>query len=235
MNGKMKKTLLRMVSIVQESFSDLTRKNWLLSEVFQNYEEYHVDPKISLLTLLRTELTKDWIKPNSTVLDIGCGEGFTMEFLSKSKKCEVAGIDISQTAIQKARLKGLKAKVRDIDQGLGLVNDEKYDYILFIEVLEHVKYPHNALEEACHHANIGVIVTIPNSGYLKWRLHILRGYFPRQTFTHLHFWTINDFHIFLRQIGLKPIDLKTDLDGTFLKPLRNLLAYQQCWLIASKR
>ncbi len=235
MRRKIKNTFSKIANITQESLSQLTRKNWLFNEIVQNYEQYHSESKISPLTLLRAELIKDWIKPNSTVLDIGCGEGFMMDFLSKTKKCEVTGIDISQKGIQKAELKGFKAYAKDIDQGLNLANDENYDYILFIEVLEHLKYPHNVLREACHHVNTGVIVTIPNSGYLKWRLHVLRGYFLRQTFTHLHFWSINDFNIFLRQIGLTPLDLKTDLEETFVKPLRNLLAYQQCWLIAPKR
>jgi len=66
---------------------------------------------------------------------------------------------------------------------------------------------------------------------------MLRGYFPRQSFMHLHFWSIKDFYIFLRQLGLKPLDLKTELStkgfiGLLLSCLKNLLVYQQCWLIA---
>jgi hypothetical protein len=108
---------------------------------------------------------------------------------------------------------------------------------LFIEVLEHLKYPHKVLIEACKHAKKGVVVSLPNTGYIYWRLQMLRGYSPRQSFTHLHFWSINDFYIFLKQLHLKPLALKTDLPdkgikGKICEILKNLLAYQQMWLIA---
>ena len=41
---------------------------------------------------------------------------------------------------------------------------QRFDYVLFIEVLEHLKYPQKSLLEACKIANEGVIVTLPNSG-----------------------------------------------------------------------
>jgi len=79
-------------------------------------------------------------------------------------------------------------------------------------------------------------MTIPNSGYVKWRAQMLRGYFPRQSFTHLHFWSIADFRLFLKSLGLDFADFKTELDyyGLNVFPcnrLKNFLAYQQAWLI----
>jgi methionine biosynthesis protein MetW len=184
-------------------------------------------------------LISDWIEHGSSILDAGCGEGFIMEFLHKNKNCKCFGIDISSKVIKKIHLKGFSGVVRDLDsEGLGL-SETSYDYILLIEVLEHLKYPHKVLVEACKHVKKGVIVTLPNTGYIYWRLQLLRGYFPRQSFTHLHFWTINDFKIFLETLGLRPIALKTELPekgiiGLTCNALKNILAYQQCWLIAPK-
>jgi 2-polyprenyl-3-methyl-5-hydroxy-6-metoxy-1,4-benzoquinol methylase len=80
-------------------------------------------------------------------------------------------MDVSRKAIEIVRSKGFKGIVRDVDEnGLGLSEDEKYDYILFVEALEHLKYPHKVLIEACKHAKEGVIVTLPNTGYHYWRL-----------------------------------------------------------------
>jgi len=206
-------------------------------ELVSNYEEYYDASHITLNTVMRLKLIEGWIENNSSVLDVGCGEGFIMAYLAKEKKCKVKGIDISKKAVDKVRKMGFEAVVRDIDlEGLGLKDDEFYDYILFIEVIEHLKYPQRVLLEACKHAGKGIIVTLPNSGHVRWRLQMLKGYFPRQSFTHLHFWSIKDFKIFLRTIGLEAVAYKTDLDyhnaNVFpCKQLENLVAYQQVWLI----
>lgn len=228
-----------LVTLLRTIYEGLTERDLRFKELVANYEEYHKKKThISGLSQVRANLISQWIQPGSSILDVGCGQGFIMEFLSKTKNCKVYGIDTSEKAIEAIRLKGFQGVVRDVDrEGLKIPEGQKYDYILFVEVLEHLKYPHRVLIEACKHAKKGVIVTLPNTGYIYWRLQLLRGYFPRQSFTHLHFWTINDFYIFLRQLGLKPLALKTDLPdrgvkGFICNRLKNLLAYQQCWLVA---
>lgn len=62
---------------------------------------------------------------------------------------------------------------------------------------------------------------------------MLRGYAPRQSFTHLHFWSIKDFRVFCEGLEIKPLEFKTFLSNRLLT-LRNLLAYQQIWLLAPK-
>lgn len=41
---------------------------------------------------------------------------------------------------------------------------------------------------------------------------MLRGYVPRQTFTHLHFWSISDFALFLRVLGLRARSLTSGFE-----------------------
>jgi len=224
-------------SLCSVIYKALEEKDFSFPELVNDYEKYHREVLISPLCHLRIKLFSDWIKPGSVVLDAGCGEGLVAEYLSRNKKCKMSGIDISVEAASKCTSKGFNCVVRDIDVGLGLSCNEKYDYILFVEVLEHLRYPHKILVEACKHVNEGVIVTLPNSGYIRWRIHMLRGYFPRQSFTHLHFWSIKDFELFVKTLNLVPLKSKTDLDLNGIKKsmantFKNLLAYQQCWLIA---
>jgi 2-polyprenyl-3-methyl-5-hydroxy-6-metoxy-1,4-benzoquinol methylase len=155
-----------------------------------------------------------------------------------TKKVKIVGLDVSYKAIEEFKSNtGSPAYQRDFNgNGLGLNDNEIYDYILLVEILEHVIFPHKILIEAVEHAKWGVIVTIPNTGYYKWRLQFLLGYFPRQSFTHLHYWTIKDFELFCKQLGLKVLDFKTFSSQRRYKEkiilaFKNLLAYQQCWLI----
>jgi len=181
------------LSLCQIIYRELIRRDFSFSEVLNNYETYHEKSHVSPQSYLQVRLISEWIEPDSTVLSVGCGEGFAEEYLEKNKKCKVSGIDISKKAISKFITKGFEGRVRDIDKGLALTHEENYDYIIFVEVLEHLKYPHKILLEACRHAEKGVIVTLPNSGHIRWRIQMLRGYSPRQSFTHLHFWSIRDF------------------------------------------
>lgn len=229
--------LKQLASIAKKFLLELTYSTKIDPSVFPelniyDYEEYHESGAVGACPL-RVKLISNWIEPDSTVLDVGCGEGINAGEIAKLKKVQVYGIDVSAKAMSKFVSKGFQGEVKDIDnEGLDLKST--YDYILFVEVLEHLKWPHRVLIEACEHARRGVIVTLPNSGYLRWRLQMLRGYCPRQSFTHLHFWSINDFSFFLRALGLQALDFKTDLTGRINFVLRNLFAFQQCWLIAPR-
>jgi len=231
-------SIIKLLKIIHKSFAE---RDPVIPEIVSNYEEYHETTDIASLNYIRANLIAGWIEPESSCLDVGCGEGSVLEFLSKTKKCKLHGMDISQLVIEAVRSKGFQGIVRNVDkEGLALTKDQRYDYILFNEVLEHLKYPHKVLVEACKHADKGVIVNLPNSGYIFWRLQLLRGYSPRQSFTHLHFWTINDFRIFLNVLNLRPLDSKTELStrgikGVISRRFKNLLSYQQSWLIAPKK
>lgn len=230
-----RKKIRSLVSLTKELRRDLMKslmqKDWEFPEMFEDYEKYHTN--ISTGKAVRFDLIKDWIEPNSTVLDVGVGDGLMAELLMKNKSAEVKGMDISNVACEKAKNRGISVTVKDINNGISLDKNEYYDYILFIEVIEHTLYPQKILVEAVSHARKGVIVTIPNSAYLKWRIQLMRGYSPRQSFSHLHFWSVNDFSLFCKDLGITILDFNTLLPPWLMK-FNNLLCWQQCWLLAPK-
>ena len=197
----------------------------------KDYEQYHRDLcHVDYLSKLRLDLISDWIVPNSSVLNVCCGEGWVDKELVKRKNVMPYGIDISETAIKKYKEKGFSAKVVDVEKEAINVFERKFDYVLLMEALEHLKNPQKVLLESCKVATKGVIVTMPNSAYVQWRFQMFRGYSPRQSITHLHYWGINDFELFLHEMGLKVLDMRTEC-GRVLSHLKNFWAYQQCWLI----
>lgn len=68
---------------------------------------------------------------HSPMLEIGCGTGETLMFL---REWDIEGIDLSEKAIKICRKKGLEAKKEDF-----LKNKKKYNSIICIDVLEHIK------------------------------------------------------------------------------------------------
>lgn len=54
----------------------------------------------------------------SKVLDVGCGAGDLASEIAKRYQSETYGVDINETAIDKARKLGIKAVVGDLDESL---------------------------------------------------------------------------------------------------------------------
>jgi methionine biosynthesis protein MetW len=68
--------------------------------------------------MLDHQIILDWIESESSVLDLGCGNGKLLELLIKEKQVQAQGIEINQQAIHKCIIKGLNVLQEDIDSGL---------------------------------------------------------------------------------------------------------------------
>jgi len=228
---KFRSLVLLSRELKRDLIRSMTQKDWEFPEMFEDYEKYHTN--INTGKPVRYDLIKEWIEPNSTVLDVGVGDGRMAELLVKNKNASVKGMDISNIACEKAKNRGIPVIVKDINNGISFDEEEYYDYILLIEVIEHTIYPQKILVEAISHARKGVIVTIPNSAYIKWRIQLMRGYSPRQSFSHLHFWSVKDFNLFCKKLDINILDFNTLLPPWLMK-YSNLLSWQQCWLLAPR-
>jgi len=116
------------------------------------------------------------------VADIGFGTGFGTHLLMVNAK-EVCGFEIDKEAIRFAEnvfpFKKLRFDYGDIAKGIS----GQFDYIVMIDVIEHIKHDRNALENAKKMlAKNGVlIVSTPNrlSRYRKAETHY-REYAPKE-------------------------------------------------------
>jgi len=75
------------------------------------------------------------------------------EFPKRHRGVEIEGIDFAQTAVAKTRARGIPATIQDLDVEPNLPS--AFDYIMFIEVLEHLRFPHRVLRTAAGFAGIG--------------------------------------------------------------------------------
>lgn len=114
-----------------------------------------------------------------SILDIGCGDGLLLEELLKVDKARnVIGLDISDKAIERARTqRGLDCRLFDITQKLPFENDQ-FDAVLLMDVLEHVFMPEAVLNEAVRVSRKNIYISVPNFVSLPARLQVLFGKVP---------------------------------------------------------
>ena len=72
------------------------------------------------------------------ILDVGCGEGFTIYYLKKKNKRKFVGIDISSNAISMAKKINPEHKFYVQDATKTGFKDESFSIVLCNEVLEHL-------------------------------------------------------------------------------------------------
>lgn len=170
-----------------------------------DYNKYWIERDDDNFYQPRFPLMVSEIEDNSSVLDVGCGDGAFLNYLKLHKNnIEEFGIDISETGIEKARRKNINSKVRKLDY---YNNDcEIFDYVIMSEVIEHVPNSEYFVTKGFELAKKALIVTIPNTGYYTHRIRLLLGEFPVQWVhhpaEHLRFWTIKDFKKWLNSIDI---------------------------------
>ena len=157
------------------------------------------------------KIISDLIDENSHVLDVGCGDGILMEYLVKKKKVNIRGIEISKTKVQNCIAKGLTIIEGNAEEDLKQFPDKSFDYVVLSQTLQAFLNPEKVINELLR---IGkqAIVTIPNFGYWKIRLHLLlKGTMPiTRTLPdewyntpNIHLCTIKDFVYFSKAKNFK--------------------------------
>ena len=157
------------------------------------------------------KIISDLINENSQVLDVGCGDGVLMEFLVQEKKVNIRGIEISKTKVQNCIAKGLTIIEGNAEEDLRQFPDKSFDYVILSQTLQAFLNPEKVINELLR---IGkqAIVTIPNFGYWKIRLHLLfKGTMPVTKILpdewyntpNIHLCTIKDFVFFSKDKNFK--------------------------------
>jgi glycosyltransferase involved in cell wall biosynthesis len=116
--------------------------------------------------------------PNgSRVLDIGSGFGSVGAAL-KDKDCYIVGCDMVQAPVVSRFDRFL---VANLDEGVPDFGDERFDYIIALDVIEHLRTPEDFLDQlrvlAARSPDTRVIITTANIGFFLMRILLLLGRF----------------------------------------------------------
>ena len=168
-----------------------------------------VDPERadSLAQLVR------WIRPGSTVLDVGTAGGALGRYLREQRGCVLDGVERDLGAAALARPYYRRLVIADLDGSeLGaLFPAAAYDYVVCADVLEHLQRPVAVLESARALLRPGghLLISIPNVAYAPLLAELLAGrwhYRPVGLLdeTHLRFVTRASLEEMIAAAGLAP-------------------------------
>ena len=151
------------------------------------------------------------INKQSRVLDVGCGDGGLMQYLKENKNVDIRGLEISKNNVRKCISKGLTTIEGDAEKDLIQFPNKSFDYVILSQTLQAFLNPQLVINELLR-VGKQAIVTIPNFGYWKIRLHLLlKGTMPvTKTLPNewydtpnLHMCTIKDFVEFCKKNEFK--------------------------------
>ncbi len=121
---------------------------------------------------------QQWIKPNSSVLDLGCGNGALLAHLRDSKNVFGYGLEIDQDKILECIKKSINVIEQDLDYGLSSFENDSFDMVVMTQALQAVNYPDRVIDDMLR-VGKECVITFPNFGYWRCRWYLAtRGRMP---------------------------------------------------------
>jgi len=137
-----------------------------------------------------------------SILDVGCGEGFTIDRLLRvNGRLPIQGMDHDWPALLRARGQHPKVLFQMGDIGRLPYANESFDLVLCLEVLEHLAEPRGALEEVARVSSQYCLISVPNEPFFMMS-NFLRGKNVRAWGNdpeHVQHWTAGEFVEMLRK------------------------------------
>ncbi len=173
--------------------------------------------KNPLIRYINKKLYKDVTKfllplSNKTILDVGCGEGYFINYLNMQNlfNVNIEGSDISKEILITAERNNpnitfKKASIYNLDY-----MDNSFDCVIAMEVLEHLYNPELAIEELKKISKKSVIITVPREPLFRCA-NILRLKYLKSlgnTPGHINHWTKKSFKQFLNKF-FENVSIKT--------------------------
>ncbi|MDZ4299043.1 MAG: methionine biosynthesis protein MetW [Moraxellaceae bacterium] len=155
-------------------------------------------------------LVQAWVKPNSRVIDLGCGDGELLAHLRDSLNVRGYGLEIDADKITIAVGRGVNVIEQDLNHGLANIADDSFDTLLMTQALQAVQNPSVLLDDMVRVAR-EVIVTFPNFGHWRTRWYLAsKGRMPEsRALPHrwydtpnIHLCTYHDFKALCLEKGL---------------------------------
>ena len=187
---------------------------------------------ISKLAIARPDFAAiaSWIPEGSSVLDLGCGDGSLLRYLSETRGVQGYGVEISDINIVSCIANGVNVIQDDLDSGLEDFETGSFDFVMLSQTLQAIRHTEPLIQEMLRVGREG-IVSFPNFGYWKSRLNVLLGNMPVSKelpyqwydTPNMHLCTLYDFEDFCREHKVAVLERRVMTGGSEVNLLPNLL------------
>lgn len=209
-----------------EKFYDGFHKTTTASRKFITAKNFTYE---NIIKLLNREIPN---VSSSEILDFGCGSG-SISFYLASKGAKVCGYDLSKKAIETCNESKQKNNCKNVDFTNNLTKLKgKYDYIISIEVIEHIKDDLNTVKFLRTLLKKGgkLILSTPSLNAPLYKLNLLSsfddrvGHLRRYSIVSLKNLALNanfkDIHIFKNEGIFRNLLYTSPIFGNFIKFLK---------------
>jgi len=216
----------------------------------------HYEPKLDYPSPHTAAI--ELVPPGARVLDLGCAGGYVGAMLKRLKACRVTGVDRFPLGPGMA-LDGFV--LRDLNDGPPPIAPGEYDYVLLLDVIEHLASPERFIEQLRAVLALSpatrLIVSTANIGFFVNRLMLLAGQFNYGKrgildLTHTRLFTFQSFRRLFEQGGFRVVEtrgipgpfvlalgggragrLLTRVNGLCIRVARGLFSYQIFFVVES--
>ena len=171
----------------------------------------------------------NWVKPDSKVLDLGCGDGSLLKYLQDTRQTRGYGVELTDANILAGVKNGINIIQNDLESGLSVFESGSFDQVILSQTLQAMRHTEAILREMLRVGREG-IVTFPNFGYWKNRLQVLRGHMPVSAdipyqwydTPNVHLCTMHDFEELCVKLGFRIRERVVMTAGVAVRMLPNL-------------
>ena len=186
------------------------------------------------------------IDEKEKILDVGCGNGNLLNYLSKVKMADCRGIEISQSGVNECVKKGLSVIQGDANYDLDDYPSNAFSTVILSQTIQAMIYPDVVIKNLIKIAR-RAIISFPNFGYWKIRKDFLiSGLMPKNNILtyewyntpNIHLCSCKDFKRFCKKDSIniekficlneKGMEMNVDI-------FSNLLAYQALFCVSKKK
>lgn len=116
----------------------------------------------------------DLVAVGSRVLDVGCGDGTLLAYLTRFKQVDGRGLELSMARVRTAVSHGLPVIQGNLETDLKDYPTGAFDYVILSQTLQATHNPRAVMEQLLR---IGrrAIVSFPNFGHWRVRMSVMFG------------------------------------------------------------
>ena len=154
-----------------------------------------------------------WVRPDATVLDLGCGDGLLLRFLKQTRNARGYGVDIADANVLACVKNGVNVIQSDLERGLAGFDAGSFDCVILSQTLQAVLHTEEIVLDMLR-VGREAIVSFPNFGRWDLRLQVALGRMPMSpelpyqwyNTPNVHLFTIADFESFCADHGIRVLE-----------------------------